>query len=119
MSYSEAVVESLLATVWDRTYAWGIQNDSTPDPDMPKSRYKSPQEATTFWAHLIDVRIAWAAAPLSHAERKALLLHFAFGWEQKEIAFNQRVSQQAISKRLAKGVREMTEWLNAEYEMEH
>lgn len=118
MSYSEAMVESLLASVWDRTFAWGIQNESAPDPDMPKAKYKSPKEATTFWTHLIDVRMAWEHAPLTMYERRALLLYYGFGWEQQEIGFNQSVSKMAISKRLNKGVHTLADWLNADYELE-
>ena len=116
MSYSEAMVEQLLPSVWDRTYAWGVQNPTVPDPDMPKAKYKSPKEATTFWTHLIDVRMAWDRAPLTMYERRAILLRYAFGWEQDEIAFNQSVSQSTVSRRITKGVDLLTRWLNADYE---
>ena len=118
MTYSERMVEQLLPSVWDRTYAWGVQNPEVPDPDMPKAKYKSPKEATTFWTHLIDVRMAWERAPLTMYERRAILLHFALGWEQDEIAFNQEVSQSTVSRRITKGVDLMTRWLNADYETE-
>lgn len=113
--YSEAMVEHLLPSVWDRTYAWGVQNPQVPDPDMPKAKYKSPKEATTFWTHLIDVRVAWERAPITVPERRTLLLHYAFGWSAEEIAFNQQITARAVNKRLAKGVDRMTAWLNADY----
>jgi len=116
MTYSEAMVEQLLPSAWDRTYAWGMQNPEAPDPDMPKSKYKSPKEATTFWTHLIDVRIAWEQAPLTMFERRAILLSYAFGWTAEEIGFNQGITSRAVNKRLAKGVDKLTEWLNADYE---
>lgn len=119
MTYRQEQIEQLLPSVWDRTYAWGMQNDIAPDPDMPKMKYKSPKEATTFWTHLIDIRIAWDRAPLTMYERRALLLHHGLGWTQKEIAEDQSVSQQAITKRLNKGVKTLTEWLNADYFYEY
>lgn len=119
MSYSETLVEHLIPAIWDQTFAWGIQNPAAPDVDMPKAKYKSPKEATTFWCHLIDIRIAWERAPLTMPERRALLLAYGLGWEQGEIAFNQSVSQQAISKRIAKAVDTLTEWLNADYIIEN
>lgn len=118
MSYSETLVEALIPSIWDRTFAWGLQNDHAPDPDMPKVKYKSPKEATTFWTHLIDIRIAWERCALTMPERRALLLAYGLGMEQSEIAINQVVSQQAISKRLTKGVDKLTDWLNADYETE-
>ena len=118
MSYTESLVEQLIPAVWDQSFAWGLQNPQAPDADMPKAKYKSPKEATTFWTHLIDIRIAWERCPLTMPERRALLLAYGIGMEQSEIAENQSVSQQSISKRIAKGVDKLTEWLNADYETE-
>ena len=112
MSYSEGLVESLLPSVWDRTYAWGVYDPSAPDPDMPRAKYKSPKEATTFWTHLIDARRAWESAPVLMPERRALFLHYALGWSAEEIGYNQGVSARTINKRLAKGLDTMTRWLN-------
>lgn len=114
--YSESQVEHLLPAVWDRTFAWGIQNPIAPDPDMPKAKYRSPKEATTFWCHLIDIRMAWERAPLTMFQRRALLMHYGLGWEHQEIADYQSVSRSAVTKRLANGVDVMAEWLNAKYE---
>lgn len=119
MTYSEAMVESLLPSVFDRTYAWGVQNDSAPDPDMPKSKYKSPKEATTYWCHLIDIRIAWANAPIFLPEKRALFLYYALGWTQAEIGVREGVSHVAINKRLAKGTRILADWLNADWNTEN
>lgn len=116
MTYTEAMVEHLLPSVWDRTYAWGMQNPEAPDPDMPKAKYKAPTEATSFWTHLIDVRMAWERAPLTMYERRAILLRYALDWEQDEIARNQNVSQSTISRRVSKGVDLLTRWLNADVE---
>lgn len=119
MGYTEAHIEVLLPSVWDRESAWGVYTPQAPDPDMPKAKYKNPKDATSFWTGLIDIRLAWVHAPLSMPERRALLLHYGFGWDQQEIATHQSVSQQAVSKRLGKGVDTLTEWLNAEYETEN
>lgn len=116
MTYSQERVEQLIPSLWDRTYAWGMQSETTPDPDMPRSKYKSPKEATTYWTHLIDIRMAWKHAPLTLQERRAILLYHHLGWSEKGIALHESVSQQAVSKRINKGVRTMTEWLNADYE---
>ena len=118
MSYTEEMVEHLLPSVWDRSYAWGVQNPQAPNQDMPKAKVKDPKNATTFWTHLIDLRMAWSHAPLNQSERRAMLLHFALGWDQGEIAINQHVNQATISRRITKGVRLMVAWLNAEYETE-
>lgn len=118
MSYTELLVESLIPAVWDQAFAWGIQNEYAPDVDMPRAKRRCPLEATTFWAHIVDIRIAWEHCPLTMFERRALFLAYGLGMEQAEIAANQEVSQQAISKRLAKGVDKLTGWLNAYYETE-
>ena len=119
MSYSEDRIAQLLPSVWDRTYAWGMQNEQAADPDMPKMQYRSPKEATTFWTHLIDVRISWERAPITMFERRALLLHYGLGWTQQEIAEHQGVSRISIQKRLKKGVKTLADWLNADYITEH
>jgi hypothetical protein len=92
MSYTEVQVESLMPSVWDREYAWGVYNPQAPDADMPTAKYKSPKESTTFWCGLIDIRTAWVHAPLTMPERRTLLLHYGFGWEPQEIAHNQSVT---------------------------
>jgi hypothetical protein len=110
--YSESMVELLLPTVWDRTYAWGVQSETFTPPDMPKAKYKSPKEATTYWTYLIDIRIAWEKAALTYPERRSLLLTYGMGWTEEQVGYNQGVSQQAISKRNARAVERLTRWLN-------
>lgn len=119
MSYSEELVESLLPSVWDSTYAWGVQSTTSPDADMPKAKYVDPRQATAFWTHLIDVRRAWEIAPITMPERRVLLLAYGLGWTAEEIAFNQGVSVRAINKRRVKGVDCMAQWLNATDFIDH
>lgn len=119
MSYTEEMVEHLLPSVWDRTYAWGVQSTTSPEADMPKAKYVDPRQATTFWTHLIDVRQAWERAPILMPERRVLLLAYGFDWTAEEIAFNQGVSVRAVNKRRVKAVDCMTNWLNAADAMEY
>lgn len=112
MTYSPELVERLLPAAWDRTWAWGMQNPSAPDPDMPTAKYTSPKEATTFWCHLIDIRRAWEGAPLKPDERRALLLHFGFEWTQQEIGDHEQVSKKTINKRVKAGLRVLSDYLN-------
>lgn len=112
MSYSVELVEQLIPTVWDRSWAWGMQNESSPDPDMPKAKVTDPKQATTFWCHLIDVRRAWEQAPLTLGERRALLLRYGYGWEHEEIGRHELVSKQAIGKRLSFGLGKLVDFLN-------
>lgn len=113
MSYTEAQIESLLPSVWDRGYAWGIYNPQAPDPEMPKAKYKNPKDATTFWTGLIDIRRAWEHAALTMPERRAIFLAYGSGWDSQEIADHQSITLRAVNKRIAKGVDTMTNWLNA------
>lgn len=110
--YSEDLVEQLIPAVFDSTYAWGLQNPIAPDADMPKVKYKSPKEATTFWCHLIDIRCAWEQAALSLKERRALYLYHSIGWTQQEIADYEQVSKKQINKRLSQGIAQLTAVLN-------
>lgn len=112
MSYPVELVEQLIPTIWDRSWAWGMQNESSPDPDMPKAKASDPKQATTFWCHLIDVRRSWEQAPLLGSERRALFLHYCQGWTQDEIATHESVSQRAISKRMSTGLGKLVDFLN-------
>jgi DNA-directed RNA polymerase specialized sigma24 family protein len=110
--YAEHLVESLIPAIWEPSYAWGIPNEYAADADMPKVKYKSPKETTTFWTHIIDIRRAWDICDLTDGERRALLLTYGFGWDQTEIARHEQVSQRAISKRLKAGLECLVGFLN-------
>lgn len=110
--YDEALVERLMPTLWDDSYVMGIQNDSAPDPDMPKAKYKDPRSATDFWCYLIDIRRAWDGASLDWKVRRALYLYFHFGLTMDEIAVDQQVSKKTISKRIRQGVESLAFFLN-------
>lgn len=71
--YDRELVTALLPAVWDWQYCWGMQVENAPDGDMPRS---APNKATgnTLAAHLVDIRRAWATAPLSLRERQCAFL---------------------------------------------
>lgn len=98
------------------------------DPDWCKTRVENatdpihrksasnPKKGNTALAEMIDVRDAWAKAPLTIDQRRALFLAFGLPprqrWSQEEVGFNQGVSQQAISKRIDKGMEKIIARLN-------
>lgn len=113
--YSRESVETLLPAVWDESYMYGLpQRDDAPDPDMPRGA-SNKARGNNLSAYIADIKTGWEETPLSIKERRALLLAYGLGWTQKEIAFNQGVSQQAISKRIEQGVGKIVARLNGGY----
>jgi hypothetical protein len=113
--YSRESVESLLPAVWDDSFVYGLpQKDTAPDPDMPKGS-SNKAHANNLAAYIADIKFGWEKTPLTDKERRALVLAFGFGWTQREIAFNQGVSQQAISNRIEAAVGKVVARLNGGY----
>lgn len=109
--YTEELVEALIPAIWDESYCYGMRVENAPDPDMPRGT-TNKATGNTLGAHIADIKRAWERADLNLNERRALLLAYGFDFSQKEIAFNQGVTQQAISKRLASGVKKLLDFLN-------
>ena len=109
--YDRRLVEQLLPTVWDPTYAFGMANPTAPDPDMPKAK-ADPKLGGTLYAHLADIQSAWRRADVPLVEARALLLRYGLDWTDKEIAGLDGVTPRAVRYRLERGVGRLTSWLN-------
>lgn len=110
--YTRESVESLLPAVWDEDYAYGLpKKDTAPDPDMPRGAV-NVAHGNDLSAYIADIQVGWEKTPLTRKERIALLLAFGFGWTQREIAYNQNVSQQTISERIYTAVGKIVARLN-------
>jgi|GEM_PF-4316488 len=113
--YSRESVESLLPAVWDKSYAYGMpMKDDAPDPDMPTG-VTNKARGNNLSAYLADIATGWEETPLTTKERRALLLACGLGWTHEEIAYNQEVSQQAISQRVEAAVGKIVAHLNGGY----
>lgn len=113
--YSRESVESLLPAVWDDSYVYGLpQRDTVPDPDMPKGA-SNKAHANNLAAYIADIKFGWDKTPLTDKERRALVLAYGFGWTQKEIAFNQGVSEKTIQPRIEAAVGKIVARLNGGY----
>ncbi|MEV0437814.1 hypothetical protein AB0I84_00640 [Streptomyces spectabilis] len=111
--YERRLVEHLLPAVWDATAAYGIRNPTAPDADMPKGSV-DPRTAGTLFAHLADIRQAWAACDLSRGERRALFLRYALDWPDELIAARDAITDRAVRYRLERGVGKLAAWLNGQ-----
>jgi DNA-directed RNA polymerase specialized sigma24 family protein len=109
--YDRPLVEQLLPAVWDDGYAYGMENPTAPDPDMPRAP-TDPAHSGTLYAHLADIKAGWAHAPLTSGERRALFLRYGLDWPERQISRQLGVTQQAISYRLATGVGRVVDALN-------
>lgn len=98
--YDLATVRRLIPGVFDPLFAWGVQMENAPDADMPRGTVNRATGGT-FAAMLADIKIAWARAPLTMGERRAVFLVLGLGWRQVEAAYNQRVDQATISRRVS------------------
>jgi DNA-directed RNA polymerase specialized sigma24 family protein len=109
--YQRELIERLIPTLWDETYAYGMSNPNQADADMPKVK-TAKNETCTLFAHLADIKAAWQRAELRDEERAVLLLQYGLDWSQDEIALHQGVTQQAVSYRAKRGVGLLMAWLN-------
>ncbi|MEU7905912.1 hypothetical protein [Actinoplanes sp. NPDC049118] len=112
-NYDRRLVEWLLPAVWDSQYAYGLDNPTMPDPDMPRAP-TDPAHAGTLYAHLADIKAGWRGAPLTTGQRRALFLRYGLDWPEKQIARRQEVSQPRISVLLTEGVGRIVGVLNGE-----
>ena len=111
ITYKRPLVEQLLPAVWDQSYAFGMENPMAPDPDMPKVK-PDPKVGGTIYAHLADIRNAWARAEVPQLERQALLLHYALGWTDAEIGRHGGYVKGTIVARRERGVGRLAAFLN-------
>lgn len=109
--YNRELVERLLPAVWDETYAYGMSDPRTPDPDMPRSK-PDPKVGGTIFAHLADIRSAWKGADVPQVERQALLLRFGLDWTVRSIGFNQGCDKGTATRRCERGVGRLVAHLN-------
>lgn len=110
-SYERELVEKLTPTIFDRHYAWGMVDELRPDPQMPKSKAQKNQ-GNTLWAHLADIRSAWAGAALTFKERRAVVMHYGLGWDHRHVAEHEGTSRQAVTERLAVAIGKLCDFLN-------
>ena len=110
-TYKRPLVEQLLPAVWDQSYAFGMENPFAPDPDMPKAK-PDPKVGGTIYAHLADIRNAWAKADVPQVERQALLLHYGLGWNTREISLYMNEHKASSARRVERGVGRLAAFLN-------
>jgi DNA-directed RNA polymerase specialized sigma24 family protein len=111
--YDRALVERLLPAVWDKTFAYGMADPSSPDPEMPRAK-PDPKVGGTIFAHLADINIAWDRAEVPPDERRALYLRYGLDWTVKEIGFNQDCDKGTASRRCERGVGRLVSYLTGE-----
>lgn len=115
--YDRRTVENLLPTIWDESYAFGLDRDEhAPDPDMPRGS-RDVSHGNTLYAYLADMKTAWKHAPMTLRQRRAVFLRHAFGLTEVAIGAHENVSQQAISRRLEGAVGRMTNYLNGDVQV--
>jgi DNA-directed RNA polymerase specialized sigma24 family protein len=112
-TYTRELVEQLLPAVWDHSLAYGMDNPAVPDPDMPKAA-PDKSHGNTLYAHLADIHTGWAWAPLTSAERRALLLRYGLDWPNAAIARHEAVGQSTASERVTRGVGRIVATLNGD-----
>lgn len=114
LNYDRRTVEALLPAVWDREAAYGMKNEEAPDSDMPRAK-TNPKQANALWAHLADIRAAWAWAErggVSLDEARALLLRHGLDLTLEEIALREGANKSTIARRVERGVGKIAAHLN-------
>lgn len=110
--YTEDAVKLLMPAVWDESYAYGIPlRDDAPDKDMPKGPGNKAR-SNSHWAYIADIKTGWEKTPLTHLERRALLMAYGLGWTQTNIANYEGVAQKTISVRLSGATKKIAARLN-------
>ena len=109
--YDRRLVEAMLPYVFDDSIVWGMKVDTAPDPDMPRGS-KDPSKGWNSFAHLVDVRRAWALAGLSDDQRRAVFLHYALDYTEEEAATQLGAPRSTVEYRIERGVGLLAAWLN-------
>lgn len=112
-TYTRTLVEQLLPAVWDSSSAYGMDDPTAPDPDMPRATV-DPSHGGTLLAHLADIKTGWTCAYIPLRERQAMILRYGMGLTHAEIGQQLGVSRQAIAERLTEGVGRLVEYLNGD-----
>ncbi|AXQ62370.1 sigma factor-like helix-turn-helix DNA-binding protein [Streptomyces sp. NPDC014802] len=111
--YNRAIVEKMLPAVWDQDAAYGMKNETKPDPDMPKG-HVDKKKGSDFLVHIADVRQAWKRAELTLDERRSVLLRYGFDLTFEEIAEEFGVNKSTTQRRSERGVGKLAAHLNGE-----
>ncbi|HEX2905054.1 MAG TPA: hypothetical protein VHO01_16490 [Jatrophihabitans sp.] len=109
--YDRPLVETLVPTIWDDGYVWGMVDEFKPDPSMPKGT-SIKKWGNTLWAHLVDIKRAWAGAPLTYDDACAVFLVGGMGMTHTSAAFYLRTSRSTVTRRYERGIGVMVAWLN-------
>lgn len=110
--YGRDEVIELLPGVWDSGRVLDRSDPHKPDPDMPRSPYIPPHLASEKWAEVADVQRAWAQAPITDAERKAMLLRWGLEHTIREGAVVMGVSPSWFRVLSDSGVNALHAYLN-------
>ncbi|QAX95497.1 DNA binding protein [Streptomyces phage BartholomewSD] len=111
--YNRAIVEKMLPAVWDQDAAYGMKNETKPDPDMPKG-HVDKKKGSDFLVHIADIRQAWKLAELTIDERRSVLLRYGFDLTYEEIAEEFGVNKSTTQRRSERGVGKLAAHLNGE-----
>lgn len=90
---------------------YGLSAEFVADADMPKRR-ADKSVGSSLPAMLVDIERGWYGADLTHKERRAAFLRFAFDDKESDIALDEGVSQQAIHERLFRAVGKIAASMN-------
>lgn len=110
--YDRDLVELLVPTIWDRSYAWGIQRDDGPDIDMPGAPRGKKNDHNTLWAHLADIRRAWDWALLTKREAQAVVLCGGMGLTHREAGRVLGIDRSNVQRGFDRGIGRLVDYLN-------
>ena len=111
--YNRAIIEKMLPAVWDSQAAYGMKNDTKPDPDMPKG-HVDKKKGSSLLVHIADVRQAWGRTDLTLIERQSLVMRYGLDYSFEEIGEARGVRKQSAQESSERAVGKMTAWLNGE-----
>lgn len=114
MRYAQDRVADLVPGIWDEGRVLDRPNPHAPDPDMPKSTYVDPHRSSDPWAELADVQRAWRRAPLTLAQRQALLLRYGLDFKMAEGGAQLGITKQSFQERAEGGLSTLTNYLNGD-----
>ena len=111
--YTRQLVEKLLPAIWDEEYAFGMREETAPDPDMPKGSVDK-SHSNTLYAHLADIRYAWPRTSLALTERQAVLLRYGLDLTTREAGELLGCDHTTVTRREERAVGKLTASLNGE-----
>lgn len=109
--YSADMIVTLLPAVWSDDMCYGLQDDTAPDPDMPRG-YTNKARGNDLWAYIADIRNAYANAGLTVRHKQCLVLCYGMGMSVRDAGELLGIGKSTVNREINLAVSMLGAFLN-------